>query len=188
VLVELSSGGGNTDLQAWLEAFLASVLERGLCSDAVLAQSDDQARRLWSLRENISEAQKIEGISIKHDVSLPISCIGDFLDQADAALAAAYPGLRVVAFGHVGDGNLHYNLSMPAHGDNAALISAQPDVNRIVHDLVHQHGGSISAEHGIGQLKREEILRYKSPVEMEMMRAVKRAIDPQGLMNPGKVL
>ena len=175
-------------MQAWLEAFLASTLDRGLCSDAVLAQSEDQARRLWSLRENISEAQKIEGISIKHDVSLPISCIGDFLDQADAALAAAYPGLRVVAFGHVGDGNLHYNLSMPAHGDNAALISAQPDVNRIVHDLVHQHGGSISAEHGIGQLKREEILRYKSPVEMEMMRAVKRAIDPQGLMNPGKVL
>jgi FAD/FMN-containing dehydrogenase len=194
VLVELSSGGGNTDLQAWLEAFLASVLERGLCSDAVLAQSDDQARRLWSLRENISEAQKIEGISIKHDVSLPISCIGDFLDQADAALAAAYPGLRVVAFGHIGDGNLHYNLSMPERDesgentDNAALIAAQPEVNRIVHDLVHQHGGSISAEHGIGQLKREEILRYKSPVEMELMRAVKRAMDPQGLMNPGKVL
>jgi FAD/FMN-containing dehydrogenase len=188
VLVELSSGGGNTDLQAWLEAFLANVLEGGLCSDAVVAQSEDQAKRLWSLRENISEAQKIEGISIKHDVSLPISCIADFLDQADAALAAAYPGLRVVAFGHVGDGNLHYNLSMPAQGDNTALIAAQPEVNRIVHDLVHQHGGSISAEHGIGQLKREEILRYKSPVEMEMMRAVKRAIDPQGLMNPGKVL
>ena len=188
VLVELSSGGGNADLQAWLEAFLASVLERGLCSDAVVAQSEDQAKRLWSLRENISEAQKIEGLSIKHDVSLPISRIGDFLEQADAALAAAWPGLRVVAFGHVGDGNLHYNLSMPAHGDNTALIAVQPDVNRIVHDLVHQHGGSISAEHGIGQLKREEILRYKSPVEMEMMRAVKRAIDPQGLMNPGKIL
>ena len=188
VLVELSSGGGNADLQAWLEAFLASVLERGLCTDGVVAQSEDQAKRLWSLRENISEAQKIEGLSIKHDVSLPISCIGDFLEQADAALAAAWPGLRVVAFGHVGDGNLHYNLSMPAHGDNTALIAAQPEVNRIVHDLVHQHGGSISAEHGIGQLKREEILRYKSLVEMEMMRAVKRAIDPKGLMNPGKVL
>jgi FAD/FMN-containing dehydrogenase len=127
-------------------------------------------------------------LSIKHDVSVPISRLPAFLECADAALAVAFPGLRVVAFGHVGDGNLHYNLSMPTAGDNAALIAAQPAVNRIVHDLVHEHGGSISAEHGIGQLKREEILRYKSPVEMEMMRAVKRALDPQGLMNPGKVI
>jgi FAD/FMN-containing dehydrogenase len=96
--------------------------------------------------------------------------------------------MRIVAFGHVGDGNLHYNQSKPEAGENAAFISAQPEVNRIVHDLVHQLGGSISAEHGIGQLKREEILRYKSPLEMEMMRAIKRAFDPQGLMNPGKVL
>ncbi|QRJ65734.1 FAD-binding oxidoreductase [Azospira restricta] len=188
VLVELSSGGDDAELRARLETFLARVLEAEQGSDAVLAQSEAQARALWALRENISEAQKIEGISIKHDVSLPISRLPVFLEQADAALAAAFPGLRVVAFGHVGDGNLHYNLSMPEAGDNAAFVAAQPAVNRIVHDLVHAHGGSISAEHGIGQLKREELLRYKSPLEMELMRAVKRALDPQGLMNPGKVL
>ncbi|HEX5801997.1 MAG TPA: FAD-binding oxidoreductase [Azospira sp.] len=187
VLVELSSGG-DADLQSWLEAYLAGLLEGGLCSDAAVAQSEAQAQRLWALRENISEAQKIEGISIKHDVSLPISHLPDFLDQAGEALAQAFAGLRVVAFGHIGDGNLHYNLSMPEDGDNAAFIAAQPDVNRIVHDLVHAHGGSISAEHGIGQLKREELLRYKSPVEMGMMRAIKQALDPRGLMNPGKVL
>ena len=188
VLVELSAGGDDAALRERCEAFLAGSLDAGCCSDAVLAQSEAQAGQLWALRESISEAQKIEGLSIKHDVSLPISRIADFLDLAGKALASAYPGLRVVAFGHIGDGNLHYNLSMPAAGENAALIAAQPAVNRIVHDLVHEHGGSISAEHGIGQLKREEILRYKSPVEMEMMRAVKRALDPRGLMNPGKVL
>jgi len=187
VLVELSSGG-EAELQPWLEAFLASMIERHQCSDAVVALSGEQAKRLWALRENISEAQKIDGISIKHDVSLPISYLPEFLDRAGSALEAAFPGVRVVAFGHVGDGNLHYNLSMPAGGDNTAFIAAQPAVNRIVHDLVHALGGSISAEHGIGQLKREEILRYKSPQEMAMMRAVKAALDPQGLMNPGKVL
>ena len=154
----------------------------------MLAQSVDQARRLWALRENISEAQKIEGISIKHDISVPVSRIGEFVERADAALQQAFPGIRIVAFGHVGDGNLHYNQSRAEAGENAAFIAAQPKVNEIVHDLVHALGGSISAEHGIGQLKREEILRYKSPLEMEMMRAIKRTFDPQGLMNPGKVL
>ncbi len=188
LLVELSGGGEDAALRQSLEAFLAGVLDGEHCSDGVLAQSGEQARQLWALRENISEAQRIEGISIKHDVSLPISRIAGFLDEAGAALAARWPGLRVVAFGHVGDGNLHYNLSMPVSGDNAALIAEQAEVNEVVHDLVHACGGSISAEHGLGQLKREEILRYKSPVEMEIMRAVKRALDPQGLMNPGKVL
>lgn len=188
LLVELSGGGEDAALRQSLEAFLAGVLDGDHCSDGVLAQSGEQARQLWALRENISEAQRIEGISIKHDVSLPISRIAGFLDEAGAALAARWPGLRVVAFGHVGDGNLHYNLSMPVSGDNAALIAEQAEVNEVVHDLVHACGGSISAEHGLGQLKREEILRYKSPVEMEIMRAVKRALDPQGLMNPGKVL
>ena len=114
--------------------------------------------------------------------------IGEFVDRADAALSAAYPGIRIVAFGHVGDGNLHYNQSKPEAGENAVFIAAQGEVNRIVHDIVHELGGSISAEHGIGQLKREELLRYKSPVEMDMMRAVKRALDPTGIMNPGKVI
>lgn len=188
VLIELSSGGDDAELRERLEGFLGTALEQSQCDDAVVARSEAQARQLWSLRENISEAQKIEGISIKHDVSLPISHIPAFLDQAGAALALRWPGLRVVAFGHVGDGNLHYNLSMPAEGDNSALVAAQSQVNEVVHDLVHAHQGSISAEHGLGQLKREEILRYKNPIEMEMMRAVKRALDPLGLMNPGKVL
>ena len=119
---------------------------------------------------------------------MPVSKIGEFVERADDLLQAAFPGIRIVAFGHVGDGNLHYNQSKPEAGENAAFIAAQPEVNAIVHDLVHELGGSISAEHGIGQLKRLEILRYKDALEMEMMRSIKRAFDPRGLMNPGKVL
>lgn len=171
-----------------VEAWLAERLEAGEVGDGVVAQSEMQAKKLWALRENISEAQKIEGISIKHDVAVPVSRIPDFLAAADKALEQAFPGIRVVAFGHVGDGNLHYNLSRANAQDNAAFIAAQPLVNRIVHDTVHALNGSISAEHGIGQLKREEILRYKSPVEMALMRSIKQALDPRGLMNPGKVI
>ncbi len=188
LLVELSGGGGESELREALEAFLGDALERAAIDDATLAQSGEQARRLWALRENISEAQKIEGLSVKHDVSVPISRIPEFLERADAALLAAFPDIRIVAFGHIGDGNLHYNQSKTEAGENAAFIAAQPAVNRIVYDLVHELGGSISAEHGIGQLKRDELVRYKSPVEMEMMRAIKRTLDPLGLMNPGKVL
>ena len=155
---------------------------------AAIAHSGIQAKKLWALRENISEAQKIEGISIKHDIAVPVSRIPEFLARADAALEAAFPGIRVIAFGHVGDGNLHYNLSRPDAQENAAFIASQPEVNRIVHDAVHALNGSISAEHGIGQLKREELLRYKSPVELALMRAIKQALDPRGLMNPGKIL
>ncbi len=188
LLVELSGSGDERVLRETMEGFLEQSLENGAINDAVVAESVDQARRLWALREDISEAQKIEGISIKHDISVPVSRIGEFVERADAALQQAFPGIRIVAFGHVGDGNLHYNQSRAEAGENAAFIAAQPKVNEIVHDLVHALGGSISAEHGIGQLKREEILRYKSPLEMEMMRAIKRTFDPQGLMNPGKVL
>jgi FAD/FMN-containing dehydrogenase len=173
---------------AAVEAWLAERLEAGEVGDGVVAQSDTQAKKLWALRENISEAQKIEGISIKHDVAVPVSAIPQFLAAADAALEEAFPGIRVVAFGHVGDGNLHYNLSKADAQDNAAFIAAQPAVNRLVHDTVHALKGSISAEHGIGQLKREEILRYKSPVEMALMRSLKQALDPRGLINPGKVV
>ena len=188
LLLELSGPGEDLALREALEEFLGKTLEDGLVSDAVLAQSGEQAARLWQLRESISEAQKIEGFSIKHDISVPVSRLGEFIERADAALQAAYPGIRIVTFGHVGDGNLHYNQSKPEAGENAAFIAATPEVNRIVHDIVHKLGGSISAEHGIGQLKRGELQRYKSSVEMEMMRAVKRAFDPKGLMNPGKVL
>ena len=173
---------------AAVERWLARQMDAGGVADAVIAHSEAQAKRLWDLRENISEAQKIEGISIKHDVAVQVSSIPAFLEQADAALERAFPGIRVVAFGHVGDGNLHYNLSKPDAQENAAFIAAQPAVNRIVHDAVHALNGSISAEHGIGQLKREELLRYKSPVEIALMRKIKQALDPRGLMNPGKVV
>ena len=173
---------------AAVEAWLAARIEAGEAGDGVVARSEPQAQKLWALRENISEAQKIEGLSIKHDISVPVSRIPEFLAGADAALAAAFPGIRVVAFGHVGDGNLHYNLSRPDAQDNVAFIDSQPDVNRIVHDTVDALGGSISAEHGIGQLKREELLRYKNPVEIALMRSLKQALDPRGLMNPGKIL
>lgn len=188
LLIELSGPGDEASLREALERFLEQAFENEAISDAVLAQSVEQARRLWALRESIGEAQKIEGLSIKHDISVPISCIGEFVERTDAALQEAFPGIRIVAFGHVGDGNLHYNQSKPAAAENAAFIAVQPQVDQIVHDLVYQLGGSIRAEHGIGQLKREELLRYKSPLEMQMMRCVKRALDPQGLMNPGKVL
>ena len=173
---------------AAVEVWLADRLAAGEVGDGVMAQSETQAKKLWALRESISEAQKIEGISIKHDVAVPVSRIPEFLAMADATLEKAFPGVRVVAFGHVGDGNLHYNLSQPDAKKNESFIAAQAEVNRLVHDTIDTLNGSISAEHGIGQLKREEILRYKNPVEMALMRSLKQALDPRGLMNPGKVL
>ena len=188
LLVELSGAAAEADLGRQLEAALAAESGAGAIADAAIAASEAQALALWQLRENISEAQRCEGISIKHDVALPLSRLAEFIARADAALECAFPGVRIVCFGHIGDGNLHYNLSRPAAQDNAGFIAQTPQVNRIVHDLVHELGGSISAEHGLGQLKREEIRRYKSEVEMDMMRAVKRALDPDGMMNPGKVI
>lgn len=197
LLIELSGAGEEAALRESLEAYLGNAMEIEIAAgpaekaealtDAVVAQSGAQAKRLWALRENIGEAQKIEGLSIKHDISVPISRIPEFITRADLALQQAFPEIRIVAFGHIGDGNLHYNQSTSGSTESAAFIAAQPAVNRIVYDLVHELGGSISAEHGIGQLKCEDLLRYKSPVEIEMMRAVKRALDPQGLMNPGKI-
>ncbi len=188
VLVELSDPALDAPLDARLEVVLGEACAQGLASDAAVAASGAQAQALWALREDISEAQRIEGVSIKHDVSVPVSRLPEFLERAGAALAARWPDVRVVAFGHIGDGNLHYNLSKPAADDNAIFIARTAEVNRIVHDLVCELGGSISAEHGLGQLKREEVLRYKPALEMELMRRVKQAFDPAGLMNPGKVL
>lgn len=188
VLVELSDSLETFDLAPALERVLEQQAEGGGVSDAVIAQDLSQARALWHLRENISEAQRVEGVSIKHDIAVPVSRIAEFIARADAALLKAYPDVRIINFGHIGDGNLHYNLSKPEAAANESFIARTREVNRIVHDTVAELGGSISAEHGLGQLKREEILRYKSPVEMELMRAVKWALDPRGLMNPGKLL
>jgi len=147
-----------------------------------------QAEKWWALRNYIGDAQKIDGISIKHDISVPVSRIAEFIAQADAALQDAFPGVRIVPFGHIGDGNIHYNASMPDAAQNAAFLAQSEHVNRIVYDIVHELGGSISAEHGVGQLKREEIRRYKSALELELMHNIKRMLDPHSLMNPGKVL
>ncbi|MDO8934194.1 MAG: FAD-binding oxidoreductase [Rhodocyclaceae bacterium] len=188
VLIELSDTLADTPLDDILERVLGAAIESGEVLDVALARSETQTLALWSLRENVAEGQKIEGLSIKHDVAVPVSRIAEFIARADAALAQAFPGVRIVCFGHIGDGNLHYNQSQSAAFANDDFIAATPQVNRIVHDLVDELGGSISAEHGIGQLKREELLRYKNPVEMDLMRAVKKALDPDGRMNPGKLV
>ncbi len=188
VRADAQGAGGGARLRELLTEFLAAESTGGRVKDGVIAQNEAQAVALWKLRESVSAAQKSDGISIKHDVSVPISRIAEFIERADRQLEAAYPGLRIVCFGHIGDGNLHYNPSKAQVQDNAAFIAVSVDVNRIVHDLVHELAGSISAEHGLGQLKREEILRYKSAVELDLMRAIKEALDPQGVMNPGKVI
>lgn len=186
VLIELSGGRG--DLADMLTASLADAAGADLIMDAVVAGSGSQSTALWALRENISEAQRIEGVSIKHDIAVPVSRIPDFIRRADAALQVAFPDLRIVCFGHIGDGNLHYNQSKAAALENDKFIAQTDAVNRIVHDIVNDLGGSVSAEHGLGQLKREENRRYKSEVELDLMLAVKKALDPEGLLNPGKLL
>ena len=188
VLIELGDALAGGALTAALEHALAMALGQGLVQDAVIAASKSQAAALWALREHISEAQRIEGISIKHDIAVPVSRIPDLVERAGAALAEAWPGIRIVTFGHIGDGNLHYNLSFADPAANARLIGQSTQASRLVHDQVLALGGSISAEHGIGQLKRDELLRCKSEVELDLMRTLKQALDPHGLMNPGKLL
>jgi len=170
------------------ETLLTPSLEMGLVTDAVIASSLDQARQLWALRERLSEVQKLEGGSIKHDISVPVSAIPLFLDEATQAVEKACPGIRPVPFGHLGDGNIHFNLSQPKGMDQDLFLARWEELNRIVHDIVDRMGGSISAEHGIGQMKREELLRYKSAAEIEMMKGIKRALDPLNIMNPGKLI
>jgi FAD/FMN-containing dehydrogenase len=140
------------------------------------------------LREAIVEAQRRAGAAIRHDVAVPVAAVPDFLVEATAAVTAALPGVRVLAFGHLGDGNIHFNLSQPREMAAADFLTRTPVFNRLVHDVVARYGGSISAEHGLGQLRRQEILRYKPAVEMELMRRIKAALDPQGIMNPGKLI
>src|SRR5690606_7802122 len=189
VLIECTSAHAPGPLRAAVEQALEGALGRGLVLDAVFADSRAQARALWYIRETLPEAQKFEGGSIKHDVAVPVSRVADFIAEADAAVKAAMPGVRPFAFGHVGDGNIHYNLSQPVGMDKDAFLAEWPRLNRVVHDIVvHRFKGSISAEHGIGLVRRDELRRYKSEVELDLMRRVKAALDPKGLMNPGKIL
>jgi len=170
-------------LRAALQSFGPGVLEVSVTSDA------DVAEKWWILRESISEAQKREGISVKHDMSVPVSRVAEFIARAGAVLRNAFPGVRIVSFGHVGDGNVHYNVSMPDAGQNQTFITQQETtVNKLVYAVVRELNGSISAEHGLGQLKRDTIRDYKDPLELEMMRNIKQVLDPHGLMNPGKVI
>ncbi len=188
VLLELSDFESENHAMQLLESMMSSGLEKNLIRDAVIASSIAQSQALWQLREHISMAQAAEGKNIKHDIALPVSRIADFISETDALLQTAFPGCRMVCFGHLGDGNLHYNVSAPQGQDDAAFLQQQAAVNLCVHDSVHKYDGSISAEHGLGALKREEIKRYKSATELAMMSAIKRALDPHNLMNPGKVL
>jgi len=188
VLLELSDSESETHASGMLETLLAEALKLNICQDAVLASSSAQSRALWQLRESISAAQAREGKNIKHDVSLPISRIAEFIAATDTLLQQYFPGCRNVTFGHLGDGNLHYNISPRVGQPVEELLAQQAHINQVVHDSVHQFGGSISAEHGIGALKREELLRYKSAVEIKLMKTIKQALDPRNLMNPGKVL
>ncbi len=188
VLLELSDTASAENLDATLQEALAKAAERSLVLDAAVAANEAQAAALWALRENIPEAQVHEGQQIKHDISVPISRIAEYIAVTDAELERAFPGVRMVTFGHLGDGNLHYNIAPPAGADEGAFMARASEVSRVVHDSVARFSGSISAEHGLGQYKRDEILRYKSPLEMELMRRIKAALDPRGIMNPGKVL
>jgi FAD/FMN-containing dehydrogenase len=188
VLIEASDFTRGDRAGADLEAALALALEDEVITDATVGASLAQVKALWALRENISEAQGLEGRCVKHDVSVPISRIADFIEACAPEIAALCPGARLVAFGHLGDGNLHFNVSPPEGDPGETLMGQQDALNRLVHDRVDALGGSISAEHGLGVLRRDEAARYKSPVERTLMRTIKQALDPQGIMNPGKVL
>ncbi len=189
VLLEQSAGDGATLAAQRFEDLLADAFERGLIADAAVASSLEQSGAMWHLRESIPLAQSLEGLNIKHDISLPVSAIPAFVAHTDALLLARFPGARLVNFGHLGDGNLHYNVQAPEGVPaDRFLAEREAEVNRIVYDAVTAHGGSISAEHGIGALKRDELAQRKSPVALGMMRAIKQALDPHGRMNPGRVL
>jgi D-lactate dehydrogenase (cytochrome) len=187
VLIELSSQA-RSGLRAVLEDVLAQGLERGLVSDATIADSLEQAKAFWRIRELFGEVQRHEGGSIKHDVSVPVAAVPAFLKETDAAVAALIPGARPLPFGHLGDGNIHYNVTQPLGADKADYLKRWDDVNAVVFAVVKKYGGSISAEHGIGVVKRDILPSVKDPVALDLMRTLKRTLDPNGILNPGKVL
>jgi FAD/FMN-containing dehydrogenase len=189
VLLENSDHESELHARGQFERLLETALTDGLASDAVVAENIAQARQLWHIRESIPLAQAEEGLNIKHDISIPVSRIARFCEETDAQLRQVIPGVRLVNFGHLGDGNLHYNVQAPQDVDMAAFLRDQePLVNTIVYDAVSRYDGSISAEHGVGTLKLEKLEKHKSPVALSLMRAIKQAIDPQNILNPGRVL
>jgi FAD/FMN-containing dehydrogenase len=188
VLVDISTSDSAESAERMMQSLLEEALSKGIIEDAAIAASTAQARAFWHMRESMSEAQKPEGGSIKHDVSVPVSSIPAFMAKAEKAVVADVPGARICAFGHMGDGNIHYNISQPIGADKQQFIGRWREVNKIVHGLVLEYGGSISAEHGIGQLKRDELAEIRPAIEMDLMRRVKHAFDPAGIMNPDKVV
>ena len=188
VLIDISTNDSAATAETMVHQVLEQGLEAGLVEDAVIAASVAQAKAIWHMRESMSDAQKPEGGSIKHDVSVPVARIPEFMAQAETAVLAAMPGARICAFGHLGDGNIHYNISQPVGADKAAFLARWREINAIVHAIVLEKGGSISAEHGIGQLKRDELASIRPAIEIDLMRRIKRSFDPVGIMNPGKVI
>jgi FAD/FMN-containing dehydrogenase len=184
--MELSSP--RDDIRATLESILAQGLEGGIVVDAVIAANLSQRSGFWKLRDEMSAAQKPEGGSIKHDISVPVAAVPDFIAEANAAVVKLIPGARPVPFGHLGDGNIHYNVSQPIGANAADFLGQWHAINAVVFEIVLRMGGSISAEHGIGVLKRDELPQVKDKVAIELMRGIKAMLDPQGIMNPGKVL
>lgn len=188
VLIDISSSRSEEDARTTLETILTEAFENDIIQDAAIGESVAQAQSFWKMREEMSWAQKPEGGSIKHDISVPVASIPAFIHEANAATLEMIPGARVVCFGHIGDGNLHYNVSQPVGADKEAFLARWHELNHRIHTIVASYGGSISAEHGIGQLKREELAFFKQDIALDLMRRIKAAFDPAGIMNPGKVL
>ncbi|ESX96278.1 FAD-binding oxidoreductase [Mesorhizobium sp. LNJC403B00] len=188
VLMQVSSGRSAEDARGLIEEVLSAGLQQGIVGDAVIAASLAQGDAFWNFREVLPDSQKPEGASIKHDISVPVASIPAFIEKAAGAVASVSPQARVVCFGHMGDGNLHYNISRPEGGDDEAFLGLYHAMNHAVHDVVRSFHGSISAEHGIGQLKRDELIATAPPMAIELMRRVKAVFDPAGIMNPGKVI
>lgn len=187
-LIDISTSDSAESAERMVHELLEQGIVAGLVENAVIATSEEQRKALWHMRESMSPAQKPEGGSIKHDVSVPVSSIPAFMKEADAAVMRAMPGARICSFGHMGDGNIHYNISQPVGADKQAFLDRWREMNAIVHGIVLKYNGSISAEHGIGQLKRDELAEVRPAIEIELMRRIKHAFDPAGIMNPNKVL